>query len=77
MSYTVGGGCSASTAFACTTAEDQCLTDQDCQGGTGYQVCGHDGKKRLCVEGPLACPGRPLIVEALPRQASLRRAAWC
>jgi hypothetical protein len=66
----------------CQTAADQCLGDKDCPdagGGFGNGVCGYsaDAGARVCGEGPLACPGRPFLVEEIARVAPLaRRDDW-
>jgi hypothetical protein len=59
MEYENGGGCSSVFGFACSSPLDECVSNADCagsQGGFGQKVCGHDGQKRLCVDGPQACP---------------------
>ena len=83
LSYLVPGGCSAGVQFACTTPQDTCLSDADCKGDGGMPpVCGHDGTKRVCLAGPGACAGRPLVVAdgvrvaELDRSGSARRRGW-
>ena len=76
LSYVVAGGCSATTQFACTTPQDACRSNEDCKGDGGFpNICGHDGTKRVCMQGPAACAGRPLVVSNEARLAEVRRGA--
>lgn len=79
LGYLIVSGCGASSlGFACATAQDECQGDADCKASvSGLQrFCGHDGKKRTCVDEPPPCPGRPLLVAAVARLAGLRQAVW-
>jgi hypothetical protein len=72
LSYEVPQGCSSETRFACSTPADQCLSDTDCGNDGGIpNVCTFDGAKRVCVQGPGLCAGRPLTVERRVRLAGL------
>jgi len=59
-------------AFHCTTAQDECLTDEDC-GGTRAR-CIYEGGHRACSS---AVCGRPFLVADAPRMAAVEgRADW-
>jgi hypothetical protein len=79
LSYSIEGPCSYSRAFACSTPADQCLDDIDCGPGDGIMpaYCTWDGSKRVCAHVEGVC-GRPLVVDARPRIASLvaGRGGW-
>ena len=76
------GGCGGEgTAYLCQTSADRCDVASDCpmKDGGQPQICGYDADAgaRGCGEGPLACPGRPFLVDSAPRVASLAiRGDW-
>jgi len=63
--YVCGG-----ITFKCTTAQDECITSNDCMGGT----CALQDGRRACDN---AVCGRPFLIAEVPRMAAIEtRADW-
>ncbi len=64
-----GGG-----GFACTTDEDTCVVDDDCE---GENVCTYEGGARVCAPLDGCAIGRPFLVDEAPRLARVApRGDW-
>ena len=62
------------TAFACQTIQDECASDQDCDGGQGR--CSLVGGHRACVQ-PDCAIGRPFLIDGAERLAdAVARDDW-
>jgi hypothetical protein len=70
-------GCSETVTLACTTKDDACKSDKDCQRGALNAACvyrkrGGEGKATWQCAGRSCVIGRPLIVDGEARAASPR-----
>lgn len=65
VNYAMGNDC-LTTRFACTTPEDECRADADCDG----LLCQPTPDGRMCEQSSIDC-GRPFLVEDLARTATV------